>query len=249
MTVSFVDNINVFFGGYDLTSDTNQLDVGSATADVKDKTNMGSLGWTEGVIGLKRAQLQLMTMLNTANGEVVLSTAPGLTFPLTAIDSSGTAASVAVASDPAVFTNALCTKMEMPFKVGEIAMLNGDFTTKGPVPLIDGKVLLPQVLTGTGANGSAVTLGAVASGRSVYAAFHVFGVAGSSTPTMLCKVQSAPLSNFASPTDRITFTNATAVGAELKSTAGAITDTFWRVVYSFTGTTPVFGAAVVAGIA
>lgn len=250
MAVSIVDNMPIWVNGVDLTSDTNAL-TGEIDVDSVEKTNMGSMGSKEFIGGLKTAKLTLQSFLNTAllGAEPTLSALPGTSTVVTAVKSSAATASIGAVSDPAVFSQALCTKYSLGGKVGDIGMVNADFVARGPEPLVDGKVLFPFTSTGTGANGTSVTLGAVSSVQKAYGALHVFSVAGTSTPTLICKIQSAPLSNFASPTDRIVFANSTASGAQLLSTAGAITDTFWRVVLSFTGTSPIFGFAVVAGIA
>ena len=46
-----------------------------------------------------------------------------------------------------------------------------------------------------------------------------------------------------------TLTAATAAGSELVSLAGPLTDTFYRVDWTISGTTPSFSFAVVVGIA
>jgi hypothetical protein len=58
-----------------------------------------------------------------------------------------------------------------------------------------------------------------------------------------------------SPTDRLTFTTTSGLTTgtpvahdQFGSVAGAITDTWWRVVYTITGTLPVFSFVVAAGI-
>jgi hypothetical protein len=83
----------------------------------------------------------------------------------------------------------------------------------------------------------------------MYANLHVFSVAGTSGPTLTVKLQSSVDNTFGAPTDRITFTGATAISGQSGSVAGAITDTWWRVVWTITGTNPSFLFAASAGIA
>ena len=97
--------------------------------------------------------------------------------------------------------------------------------------------------TGTGRQ-----LGAVVAGKSMYVALHVLSVAGTSTPTLTVIVQSDDNAGFTTPTTRISFTAATAVGAQWGSVAGALTDDYWRISYTISGTNPVFAFAVSAGV-
>ena len=92
-------------------------------------------------------------------------------------------------------------------------------------------------------------LGAVSATQSVYASIHVWSVAGTSTPTLTAKIQSDDNSSFTSATDRITMSSATAITSEYKSQAGAITDDYWRVNWTVSGTSPIFKAIVSIGIA
>ena len=62
------------------------------------------------------------------------------------------------------------------------------------------------------------------------------------------QLQSDDNSSFTSPTDRITFTGITAIGADFQSVAGAITDTHWRLNYTVSGTNPSFNIHATVGI-
>ena len=85
-------------------------------------------------------------------------------------------------------------------------------------------------------------------GKSMYAALHVISVSGTS-PTLDVIVQSDDNSGFTTPTNRITFSQTGAVGAEWGSVAGAVTDDYWRVSYTIGGSdTPTFAFAVTCGL-
>lgn len=117
-------------------------------------------------------------------------------------------------------------------------------------PLCRGKCAHPsgvaRSVTGTG---SIIQLGAVAANKRVYANLHVLSVAGTATPTITAKIQSAALVGFGAPTDRLSFAAKTAAGGEALRTDGtAITDQFWRVSYTITGGTPSFLFLVAFGI-
>ena len=116
-------------------------------------------------------------------------------------------------------------------------------------PVVRGTSLHPPgtARTATG-NGTAVQVGAVASGRQMYAALHVLSVSGTATPTLTVKVQSDTV-GFGSATDQITFTAATAVGGQISRVAGPITDDYWRASWTISGTNPSFLFVVVVGTA
>lgn len=99
--------------------------------------------------------------------------------------------------------------------------------------------------TSTG-NGTDYSLGAVSATQAVYCFLHVTSVSGTDTPTLTVKVQSS--ADGSSWDDVISMTAVTAVGAEVKSVAGANTDTHWRVIWTISGTTPSFSFIAGVGI-
>lgn len=114
--------------------------------------------------------------------------------------------------------------------------------------MIRGTLLHNSVETTTGF-GTGFNFKAVAAGEMVGAALHVLAPVTGTTPVLAAKLESAPDDTFASPTSRITFTNATGPTAQYQTTDGsAITDTWWRVAFDITGTTPSFPFVVTAGI-
>jgi hypothetical protein len=95
--------------------------------------------------------------------------------------------------------------------------------------------------------GTAYEVGAASATQSAYAILQVTSVSGT-LPKLDVLVESDDASGFASGTTRFEFTQATAIGAEFLSLAGAITDEFWRVSFSTSGTSPVFNFVVCVGI-
>ncbi len=116
-------------------------------------------------------------------------------------------------------------------------------------PIVQGRTLHRATAAGATATGTALQLGAVAADKSIYGTLHVFGIDGTGTPTLAVKIQSDNASGFSTPIDRLTFTNATAIGAQwVSSGPGAITDDWWRVSFTISGTGPSFGFVVGFGI-
>lgn len=135
--------------------------------------------------------------------------------------------------------NAMSSKYDLLGQLGQPAPWAGE--SKSTWPAVRGKVAHPpgtaRTTTGTG---TAVQGVATTSGQSLYAALHVLSIAGTSTPTVTVKIQSDVDGTFASPADRITFTAATAVGGQIKRSAGANADTWYRAAWTITGTSPSF---------
>ena len=121
-------------------------------------------------------------------------------------------------------------------------------TTQSPV--VRG-VMLDRTLTlsATGTSSPVIQHGVVTATQSIYAVLQVFSVAGTATPTVTAIIQSDNAIGFPTPTTRLSFTPVTVVGSQWVSAGpAAITDDFWRVSYTITGTAPVFGLAVGFGI-
>lgn len=99
--------------------------------------------------------------------------------------------------------------------------------------LISGQVdIALAVKTASGDGGTGQELGAVLGTQRLYAAMHVIA-AGGMSPTLDVVIESDALDDFASATTRLTFTQLTTTpGAQMKSVAGAITDTFFRARYT-----------------
>jgi hypothetical protein len=242
-----LNNVRLYAGGTDLSGDTNTATLTANKADV-DVTNYNSNLWKERLGGLGTAEIKAQGYweAGTTTAPLVddtswanLGLAGGITIaPAGALDAA-----------PCYFTNMLETDYQpIMGKVGDVAGYSLDVMSTWP--LVKGIFAAPAgtALTSTG-TGTITQLGAVAAGQNIYADFHVFSVAGTSTPTITMVIQSAALVGFGSPTARISFTAATAVGGQILRTPGAITDTFWRASWTITGSSPSFLAAVSFGIA
>ena len=97
-------------------------------------------------------------------------------------------------------------------------------------------------------DGTARQLGAVASGKKLYACLMVLGASGTS-PTLDGKIQSDDASGFASPTDVTTFSQKTAAGQfEWTEISGPVTDDHFRFSATIGGTSPSFTIVVLTAI-
>lgn len=123
--------------------------------------------------------------------------------------------------------------------VGEILKFSFNGVATGD--LIRGTIMHNAARTGAG-DGTARQLGAVSATQKVYAVMHVISASG----TLDVIIQSDDGVGMATPTSQITFTQATAIGSEWPTpVAGAITDDYWRVNYTVSGS---FEFIVIIGI-
>jgi len=245
MSKSVLTNVRCFAVGVDLTSNSNKIEL-SSEVDVKDATNYGSQGYKEVVGGIASAELsgegQWEALDPTKVDDAIWSQLGGV-GPWSV--SANNAANV---GDLAYLMSALRSEYKLFGEVGEIAPWSG--AAKSAWPLVRGQFAHPPGIarTATG-TGTGLNLGAVAANARLYASLHVLSVAGTATPTITARVESSVDNTFASPTTRLTFTAATAVGGQILRTAGtAITDTWWRVAWTISGTTPSFLFAAALGI-
>jgi len=131
------------------------------------------------------------------------------------------------------------------FPVGELKNYTIRFESKSRgvrVVTLDGEITKTSTYTGNGKE-----LGAVASGEKLYSFAHVIDVSGTS-PTLDITVESDADNSFSSPATRITHTQFTDTGSEMKTADGPITDTWFRVKYTIGGDSPSFKMIVGLGI-
>ncbi|MDQ0992164.1 hypothetical protein [Streptomyces sp. V3I7] len=244
MSKTVLTNVRCFAAGLDLTSSSNKIEL-SSEVEEKESTNYASQGWKEVLGGLASAEISGEGQWEAADATKVddASWAQfGGVGPWSI--SANNAANV---GDLAYFTQALRCDYKLFDAVGEVAPWSS--TAKSNWPLVRGQFAhspgTARTATGTG---TGLNLGAVAAGRRLHAALHVLSVAGT-TPSITARVESSVDNTFASPTTRLTFTAATAVGGQILRTAGtAITDPWWRVAWTISGTTPSFLFTAALGI-
>ncbi|MFJ3170638.1 hypothetical protein ACIPJK_07610 [Streptomyces roseus] len=236
-------NARLFAVGADLTGASNKIEL---TAEVEDKetTNYYSAGSKEVIGGLGSAEVAAEGQWEAADSTKVddaMWARLGGVGPWTACPDN------AAVGDLAYITQCLTASYALGGPVGDVAPWTGKGSSSWP--LVRGQMGHPAgtARTSTG-TGTGVQLGAVTAGKRLYAALHVLSVAGT-TPSITARIESAPSNAFAAPTTQLTFTAATAAGGEaLRTTGGAITDTWYRVAWTISGTSPSFLFATSFGI-
>lgn len=142
----------------------------------------------------------------------------------------------------AYFFRGRTSKMSMPWTVGEVAMfsLSGESSQLGinqGQSIVQGYLSALGVAKSASGVGTARQTGALASDRVVLMAMagHVYNQTG--TAAVQFTLQSDDNSGFTTPTNRVSSAVLSTVsdfGLELVS--GAITDDYWRIIYTITGT-------------
>jgi hypothetical protein len=131
-------------------------------------------------------------------------------------------------------------------QIGEILPFDLDMMgSHGASGLVRGQITKAKgTVSATGASGTGVNLGNVATGQYLYATFHVFGTPGT---TITAVIQSDDNAGFSSATNRITFGPITTAGGTWGTrVAGPLTETHYRLnVTAITGT---FTVAAAIGI-
>jgi hypothetical protein len=244
MATPFVlKDIRTYIASLDATGFSNKAELAPDWEDL-DSTTYGSNNAHERVNGLADSMVSIEGLYEAGDlskPDDVFFAQLGNNIPLTMAHTSGAAGTLAYLSN----------MMEASYKpgadVGKLFAWSADFS--GNQPVARGLILHPQGTARTASGtGSPFQLGAAAANKRMYANLHVFSKAGT-TPTLAVKLQSAASSAFGSPTDRATFTTASDLTSQSLSVLGAITDQWWRVSYTITGSAgQSFLFAVSAGI-
>jgi len=244
LTPQVLVDVRQYLAGADLTGYTNKVSLASEVEDL-DKTTFASGGVHERVGGVFDTTVDIEGFWQAGDlsmpDDLFWANLGVATIPYTAVPASGAVGSLAY------LTRALQTSYKPGGDHGKL--LGYTANIKGTQPAARGQILHPQgtARTTTG-NGTGVQVGAVSATQRMYANLHVMSIAGTATPTITVKVQSSVDNTFASPTDRITFTAATTLSGQASSVLGAVTDTWWRAVWTISGTNPSFLFAVSAGV-
>lgn len=214
----------VYVQGYDLSGQLNQGALQHA-AEMKDETTFGA---TTRIYkgGLKSILASIAgfwdSSATTAPDPVLFSRVGTADIPVVIVPAGATVGNTAY-----LFPCAEAS-YNLGAQIGDLLEFDVSMVGSGGQAMVRGALAHAGSASGD-VTGTAIQLGAVAADKYIYAALHVFSGSGDFT----VKVQSDNASNFASPTDRITFTQvgtATAVSSEWMRTAGAITDDYWRIV-------------------
>ena len=250
MTTFAANNVQTWFAGYDMTGDLNSTAL-AMSYDALDATpfqpGTNTTPARVRVAGLESVQLDVAGFWQAGAAAVD-------PVAFAALGSAGASQPISNSHDgiegsPAYLYRSRAFNYELFGQVGDVAPFrltaqSARGTGLASVGGIRGLVLKTKAdVSATGATGTALQLGAVASGQYLYAPLHTFA-AGT---TLTAVLESSADNTFGSPTTRITFSGVTAQGGTWGTrVAGPITDTWYRLkITSITGT---FTIACTAGI-
>lgn len=238
MAVQVLQDCKLLVAGYDLSGKMNALAL-DYSAELQDKTTFGDTTRSR-LGGLKSVTAQHNGYWDGTGLDDILFNRIGLAGEVMTI-----APAALTAGNRAFTFKSTLGEYAPGGAVGE--MFAFSVAGESADSLVRGTVLFNNTVTATG-SGAGQNLGAVSSTQKLYAALHVLAASGT-TPSLTVRVQSDSDNTFATPINQITFTAATAIGAQWATPVnGAITDAFWRVDYTVSGTTPSFQFVVIIGI-
>jgi hypothetical protein len=240
MSVLAFKNAKVLYGPYDLSGDLNSAAL-NLTTDVQECTTFSNVGYKTRLQTLGDSSLNVAGYWGGPVDADLYGELSNTSGNLVSIGPTGATGSVAY-----MVSSLGATYNPVSGKVGD--SLKFSFTAQGNGHVYRGTILENGVKTATGNGGTGLNLGAITSGKSLYAGLHVTNVSGTSTPTFSALIESAADGTFASPVTRITFSPVTAVGSQFLSVAGPITDVQFRLNWTITGTTPSFTAFLTLAI-
>ena len=251
MAIYMFNNAAILLDGLDASGVSNECNVQLSRVEL-DTTVFPAAGMTHG--GARSRIGGLVDTKVMASGFVDNSSTPAYESTLSAMLGSSAVLST-VAQNGLTYGNIGYSSSDMGGsyntfgKVGEVnkfslEMAGNSVTCRGTVMKVDAGT--STVTTGSG---TATLLGACSASQSVYCQLHVWSVGGSVTPTLTVLVKSSAVIGMTSPTTRASFTARTAVGAQrIIVGPAAITDTYYQVTWTASGTSPTFGFAVMVGI-
>lgn len=229
-------NAKIFFHGANLQSDLNQVDMNTARAmlnatvfgDTFVRNRAGVAQVSGSIAGFWNAGTNPEKVYPTLFDQLGNNDRLLTVFPTTIEEGSSTNKGIAFLSSQSRFN--------FRGRHGDLLGFDAAFAGRGHrllevTCLKDASVNMETASQ----NWTAFNVGAVSSSQYLYAGVHFLEHQGTS-PTLDVTIQSAAAQSFASPTTRVTFTQATAVGGQYATrVAGAITDTWWRATWTLGG--------------
>lgn len=235
----------LFVGGVDLSGQSNSVEVEDEFED-KEVTNWRSGGAKEYMAGLEQPAFSAEGQWEAGDPGKVDDAMWASRRTVEAWSIGPTGVTDTAVGGLMYAGYGLRTSAQLLGTVGDVAPWKASAAGSGP--LARGLCLHPSgTARSTTGNGTAVQLGALADGKRLRINLHVLSATGT-TPSLTVVVKSDNAEAFSTPTTQATFTAAAAVGDQTIILDGPITDDWWRVNWTVSGTGPSFLFLVVAGI-
>jgi hypothetical protein len=233
MATSVALDFRPYIGPLDLTANTKAATFADIEADMKEFTNAGSGGYSEFKPGVIKGQMTVDLLQDFAVGVLDDSITSGGSYVFSGVVPA--TVGTVVEGDIAYVAQGFAIKYA-PYigAVGDAA--TAQITMPWSGRFARGKVGHPFTARTTSSNTTGIAFTGPTAAQYMVANLHVLAYTGFTSVAV--KITSAPLANFASPTDRIAFTTSTAIGAEYKTAVGSsgwATDLYHRVAWTVTG--------------
>lgn len=242
MPARILSDTRILVGASDVSTFTGSFSQGGTVNMVEGNVLRGG-GFTRSYPGLRSFSTQIDGFADYDAGAIASTFTPaqlGSRHLVTILENGGVAA-----GDVALFGPQLIQSLNVPGgSVGDMASFG--MALQSDTAWVNGFVADPVTTRTTTANGPVLTMTGPTASQRAWFGLHV--VATSGTPSVTVTIQSATLLAFGSPTLRATFTAATTPGWQFISIPGAVTDGFWRAVFTISGGTPSVTTSVVAGV-
>jgi hypothetical protein len=239
MAIQIISDHKLFIDGFDRSGDFNRFNM-QYTVDELDSTTIGDTTkeFLAGLIDMK-FDGEVFTSHGTGEVETVSYANFNTADKIISLYPSSTAGTVGHAFE------SLELEMSPIMKIGDLARMTIRASNSGSavIRVTDMEGLVTKTTTG---DGTVRQLGAVSATQKLYSVLHVTSASASDSLTVTVKSDS--IEGFSSPTTQITHTAFTDEGAEIKTADGAITDTWYRISWTITGTSPSFAFDVGVGI-
>lgn len=243
MPLLSLTNAKILAGPADLSGWSNTVEL-EAEAEEKDVTTFGATGFRSFLGGMKQVMVKSAGFWEA--GSAVLPddrfwTDLGVSaVPMTVTPTGATV------GDVSYITRVTRLKYNFGDKVGEILPFESEANGDGTA-LVRGLVADNQVRTVTGTTAIRTLVAPTATTR-VYAAIHVVAVSGTS-PSLTATLQGDDAIGFPSPATVATSSAITAPGSIwLVGPYGVSLDSFFRLSYTISGTSPQFSVIATIGI-
>ena len=241
MAATVLTGSALYIAGHDFSCDANDASL-TANVDVQKATTFCSGAWEAFLPGVMSSELSAAGVWSTGTGDTIDAVEWGANG---ATDRVVTYAPVGTEGTVAYMLQGTRTSYSFGGAHGEVAPWSISAVGTGSNGMVRGQLLCDKTaaISGAGAIGSGVQLGAVGATEFLYATLHCFA-AGT---TLTVVLESDDNAGFTSATTRYTFPDVTAAGGLWGvRVAGAITDDWFR--FRVTAATGAFTLAGAAGV-
>jgi hypothetical protein len=231
MTANVLKDATLLYGGYKLKGYMNSVAL-QFKADILDNTVFGDTAHVKSG-GLTSAQLSAKGFYDPTIDDV-LQGDMGAAGIITCTGTNGTE------GDAAYLFKDVVSQYDTGGSIGQ--MLPFSLSAESTNDLVRGVLIANKTGETTDGTGTGFVVAAVGAGQSLSCALHCTALTG--TGTLTVTVESDSTSGFSSATTVGSFTGLTAIGSAWLEVGTTNTDTYYRVTWTFTGTSTDFAVAV-----